>query len=98
MNFIALSSRSDAPSWSLHSRRSRQDIPGGWTATPSRRPESGGQACALERSDAAIGIGAQLGGEGVQGLERAFDRGAIGGGLRSEETNPRPGDIEGAKS
>src|SRR5437763_19637 len=30
-----------------------------------------GEACALERSDAPIRIGAQLGREGVQGLERA---------------------------
>src|SRR5438105_12318892 len=56
-----------------------------------------GQACALERSDAPIRIGAQLGREGVQGLERALDRGAVGGGLRSKEANPRQRDIEGAK-
>src|SRR2546426_874857 len=56
-----------------------------------------GEACALERSDAPIRIGAQLGREGVQGLERALDRGAVGGGLRSQEANPRQRDIEGAK-
>src|SRR2546430_16178300 len=56
-----------------------------------------GQACALERSDAPIRIGAQLGREDVQGLERALDRGAVGGGLRSQEANPRQRDIEGAK-
>src|SRR2546422_2787859 len=56
-----------------------------------------GEACALERTDAPIGIGAQLGREGVQGLERALDRGAVGGGLRSQEANPRQRDIEGAK-
>src|SRR3989475_13085397 len=56
-----------------------------------------GEACALERSDAPIRIGAQLGREGVQGLERALDRAAVGGGLRSQEANPRQRDIEGAK-
>src|SRR6059036_1504237 len=56
-----------------------------------------GEACALERTDAPIGIGAQLGREGVQGLERALDRGAVGGGLRSQEANPRQRDVEGAK-
>src|SRR5881409_1261795 len=56
-----------------------------------------GEACALERSDAPIRIGAQLGREGVQGLERALDRSAVGGGLRSQEANPRQRDIEGAK-
>src|SRR3989454_2088090 len=55
------------------------------------------EACALERSDAPIRLGAQLGGEGVHGLERALDRGAVGGGLRSQEANPRQRDIEGAK-
>src|SRR2546428_4160890 len=49
-----------------------------------------GEACALERSDAPIRIGAQLGREGVQGLERALDRSAVGGGLRSQEANPTP--------
>src|SRR5258705_8872759 len=58
---------------------------------------SGGEACALERADAPIGIGAQLGGEGVQGLECGLDHGAVGGGLRSQEANPRQRDIEGAK-
>ena len=52
-----------------------------------------GEACALERSDAPIRIGAQLGREGVQGLERALDRSAVGGGLRSQEANPRQRDI-----
>src|SRR5881296_2060672 len=56
-----------------------------------------GEACVLERSDAPIRIGAQLGREGVQGLERALDRVAVGGGLRSQEANPRQRDIEGAK-
>ena len=35
--------------------------------------------------------------DGVQGLERALDRGAVGGGLRSQEANPRQRDIEGAE-
>ena len=52
-----------------------------------------GEACALERSDAPIRIGAQLGREGVQGLERALDRSAVGGGLRSQEANLRQRDI-----
>src|SRR3989442_12431791 len=56
-----------------------------------------GEACALERSDAPIRNGAQLGREGVQGLERPLDRGAVGGGLRSQEANPRPPDTEGAQ-
>src|SRR5438034_3292570 len=56
-----------------------------------------GEACALERSDAPIRIGAQLGREGVQGLERALDRGPVGGGLRSQEANPRQRDVEGTK-
>src|SRR6184192_801419 len=56
-----------------------------------------GEACALERSDAPIRIGAQLGREGVQGLERVLDRGPVGGGLRSQEANPRQRDVEGTK-
>src|SRR5438067_4896061 len=56
-----------------------------------------GEACALDRSDAPIRIGAQLGREGVQGLERALDRSAVGGGLRSQEANLRQRNIEGAK-
>src|SRR6059036_3339223 len=56
-----------------------------------------GEACALERSDAPIRIGAQLGRDGVQRPERALDRGAVGGGLRSQEANPRQRDIEGAE-
>src|SRR3989441_5311977 len=56
-----------------------------------------GEACALERSDVPIRLGAQLGREGVQGLERALDRGAVRGRLRSQEANPRQRDIEGAK-
>src|SRR5258706_13888240 len=47
-----------------------------------------GEACALERSDASERIGAQLGGEGVQGLERALDRGAGGGGVRGHKSTP----------
>src|SRR4030095_9043165 len=42
-------------------------------------------------------MGAELGREGVQGLERSLDRGAIGGRVRSQEVNPRQRDIEGAK-
>src|SRR5881227_446922 len=56
-----------------------------------------GEACALERRDAPIRSRTQLGREGVQGFERALDRGAVGGGLRSQEANPRQRDIEGAK-
>src|ERR1700720_1453869 len=56
-----------------------------------------GEACALEPRDAPIRIRAQLGRESVQGLEGALDRGAVGGGLRSQEANPRQGDIEGGK-
>src|SRR5437016_3190192 len=56
-----------------------------------------GEACALERRDAPIRIGAQLGRDGVQRPERALDRGAVGGGLRSQEANPRQRDIEGAE-
>src|SRR5437867_13418063 len=52
-----------------------------------------GEPCALERSDAPIRIRAQLGREGVQGLERALDRSAVGGGLRSQEANLRQRDI-----
>src|SRR5947207_720405 len=55
------------------------------------------EACALERSDAPIRIGTQLGREGVHGLERARDRGAVQDGLRSQEANPRQRYIEGAK-
>jgi len=55
------------------------------------------EACALERRDAPIRIGAQLGREGVQGLERALDRRVVGDGLRSQEANPRQRGIEGAK-
>src|SRR5215469_4250417 len=55
------------------------------------------EARALERSDAPIRIGAQLRRDGVQGAERALDRGPIGGGLRSHEVSRRQRDIEGAK-
>src|SRR2546422_246076 len=50
-----------------------------------------------EGSEGPIRIGAQRGREGVQGLERALDGGAVGGGLRSQEANPGQRDIEGAK-
>ena len=56
-----------------------------------------GEACALERSDALIRMGAELGREGVHGLQRSLDRGAIGGRVRSQEANPLQRDIEGAK-
>jgi hypothetical protein len=56
-----------------------------------------GETCALERSDAPIRSRAQLGREGVHGLERALDRGTVGGELRTQEANPRQRDIEGAK-
>src|SRR5262245_62918436 len=56
-----------------------------------------GATRALERSDAPIGIRAQLGREGVQSLERALDRGAVGGLLGSGEVNPRQRDVERAK-
>src|SRR5213076_1716040 len=85
MNFIAFSSRAkllDRPHPSTRYTRQTAKV---------------GEACALEGRDAPIGIGAQLGREGVQGLERALDRGAVGGGLRSQEANPRQRDIEGAK-
>src|SRR5437867_5543209 len=48
-----------------------------------------GEARALERRDAPIRIGAQLGREGVHGLQRALHRGAAGGSLRSQEARPR---------
>src|SRR4029077_6020710 len=51
---------------------------GDWRRTPIAG--LGGEACALERRDAPARIGPQLGREGVQGLERALDRGAVGGG------------------
>src|SRR6266436_4962000 len=73
--------------------RSRQDIPGRSGSSTGLC----GETCALEPSDAPIRIRAQLGRESVQGLERALDRGAVGGGLRSQEANPRQGDIEGGK-
>src|SRR5690348_9812086 len=56
------------------------------------------EARPLQRSDASVRIGAQLGGEGIQRLERALDRGAVGGLLRSHEVNPRQRDIESAQS
>jgi len=52
----------------------------------------------LERSHAPIGIGAKFGREGVQGIERASDRGTVGGRFRSLEPNPRQCDIEDAQS
>src|SRR5437762_4090408 len=79
---------------------------GEWLRTPACRSDGAdsrsiaglrGEACALERPNAPIRIGAQLGREGVHGLERALDRAAVGGGLRSQEANPRQRDIEGAK-
>ena len=57
---------------------------------------SRGESHTLECGDAPIRIGAQLGREGVQGLERPLDRGAVGGGLRSQEANTDQRDIEGA--
>src|SRR5215510_13052597 len=57
-----------------------------------------GEAGTLERSPAPIGIGAELGREGVQGVECAPDRGTIGGRLRSQEPNPCQCDIEDVES
>src|SRR5260370_6710700 len=51
----------------------------GCGSTQYRFTELCGEACALERRDAPIKIGAQLGREGGQGLERALDRRAVGG-------------------
>src|SRR5215470_2257453 len=56
------------------------------------------EARPLRGNDASIRIGAQLGGEGLQRLERALPRGAVGGLLRSHEVNPRQRDIERAQS
>src|SRR5262245_17733215 len=91
---------------------SRQDIPVGLRAEVGKwgRDASGwgrdsrsiaglcGEAGTLDRSHAPIGIGAELGREGVQGIERASDRGTVGGRLRSLEPNPRQCDIEDAQS
>src|SRR5262249_48942424 len=54
-------------------------------------------ASALQRSDAPIRLGTQLRRDGVQGLERALDRWAVGGGLGGQEANPPPRDIESAE-
>src|SRR5882724_4469310 len=104
MNFIAFSSQASFLIGQLFLSRGDQanvlhnpPAAGEWLRTPACRSEGAGEACALERSHAPIRIGAQLGREGVQGLERALDRGAVGSGLRSQEANPRQRDIEGAK-
>ncbi len=63
----------------------------------TRHRGSCGEVCALEGREPPIGVRAQLGREGVQGLERALDRDAAGGGLRGQEANSRQRDVEGAK-
>src|SRR6266850_8202909 len=83
MNFIALSSWQSVGT----TKYTRPMCDGGLRA----------EARALERRDAPVRIGAQLGREGLQGFERALDRGAVGGGLRSQETHPGQRDVEGAE-
>src|SRR6266850_4058884 len=83
MNFIALSSWQSVGT----TKYTRPMCDGGLRA----------EARALERRDAPVRIGAQLGREGLQGFERALDRGAVGVGLRSQETNPGQRDVEGAE-
>jgi len=76
---------------SLSSRGAEFDSRGGRAGTGSW-----GEPCPLERHEAPIRVGAQLGRQGVQGRERALDRGAVRGGLRGQ-ANPRQRDVEGAQ-
>src|SRR5439155_2004433 len=55
------------------------------------------EAGPLELRHPPVGIGAQLGGEGLHGLERALDRGAVRDGLRGQEADPRQLDVAGAE-
>jgi hypothetical protein len=55
------------------------------------------EARALELRHPTVGIGAEFGGEGVRGLERALDRGAVRDRLRGKEADPRQLDVAGAQ-
>ena len=61
---------------SLSSRGAEFDSRGGRAGTGSW-----GEPCPLERHEAPIRVGAQLGRQGVQGRERALDCGTVRGGL-----------------
>src|SRR3989475_9917194 len=56
------------------------------------------EARALELRHPPVGIGAEFGRKGLQGLERALDRGAVRDGLRGKEAHPRQLDVAGAES
>src|SRR5215470_18035035 len=78
----------DDPSLRANGRRHQCVVRSGPESTVAvPRKSLCGRAGPLERSDAPVRIGAQLCGEGVEGLERALDHGAVRGGLRSQETN-----------
>jgi hypothetical protein len=61
------------------------------------RSDRFGEARALKLRHPPVGIGAEFGREGLQGLERALDRGAVRNGLRDEEAHPRQLDVAGAE-
>src|SRR5262245_40257125 len=68
-----------------------------WAAASRSIIGSRAEAGALERRDVPIRKGAQLGRDSVQRVERALDRDAVGGRLRSLEAHPRQRDVEGAQ-
>src|SRR3989441_7480238 len=80
----------------------------GWTRRPSfarsvrqdraSRSDRFSEARALELRHPPVGIGAEFGREGLHGLERALDRGAVRDGLRGKEAHPRQLDVAGAES
>src|SRR2546426_10665356 len=80
----------------------------GWTRRPyfaravrqerASRSDRFSEARALELRHPPVGIGAEFGRKGLQGLERALDRGAVRDGLRGKEAHPRQLDVAGAES
>src|SRR3989442_14762988 len=81
MNFIALSSQAKfLTGYTRHMSFTDPPAVGEWLPTAQIDEGLRAETCALERSDAPIRIGAQLGREGVQGIERALDRGAVQAG------------------
>jgi len=56
------------------------------------------EARALELRHPPVGIGAELGHEGLHGFERALDRDAVRDGLRGKQAQPRQLDVAGAEA
>jgi len=77
---------------SLSSRGAEFDSRGGRAGTGSW-----GEPCPLERHEAPIRVGAQLGRQGVQGRERAQRVWPGWPDSTGQEANPRQRDVEGAE-